>query len=121
LGEYGINTANGIQGSYTDIYSTQKLKATQISEFLALGSGYQIRLGYQLPKQFELYGSYGSVTQEFDQNPYSVLQSQTAWKAGLSKYSSSQKLRLHLAIGRTTLTQQQTFNTQIHFGAQMVL
>jgi hypothetical protein len=121
LGEYGINTANGIQGSYTDIYSTQKLKATQISEFLALGSGYQIRLGYQLPKQFELYGSYGSVTQEFDQNPYSVLQSQTAWKAGLSKYSSSQNLRLHLAIGRTTLTQQQTFNTQIHFGAQMVL
>ncbi|MCL9981512.1 MAG: hypothetical protein NBV77_08735 [Bacteroidia bacterium] len=121
LAEYTINTANGIQGSYTDIYSTQKLRETQISEYLILGSGYQMRLGYLLPKQFELYGTYGAVTQEFNQNPYSLLQSQSSWKAGLSKYNKTKNLRLHFAFGRTILTKQQTSNTQIHFGAQMML
>ncbi|MDA0782910.1 MAG: hypothetical protein O2814_00010 [Bacteroidetes bacterium] len=121
LAEYTINTANGIQGSYTDIYGTQKLKETQISEYLTLGSGYQMRLGYLLPKQFELYGTYGTVNQEFNQNPYSLLQSQSSWKTGLSKYNKTKNLRLHFAFGRTTLTKQQTSNTQIHFGAQMTL
>lgn len=121
LAEYTINTANGIQGSYTDIYGTQKLKETQISEFLSLGRGNQIRMGYVLPRQFELYGTVGSVTQEFNQNSYSLLQSQSSWKAGLSKYNKTKNVRLQFAIGRTTLTKQQTSNTQIHLGAQMTL
>ncbi len=121
LAEYGINTANGLKGSYIDMFGNQKLTETQISEYLALGSGYQLRLGYVLPKNFELYATYGAISEEFSQNPYSIVQSQSSWKAGLSKYNKSQNLRLHIALGTNTQTRNLNTATQLHVGAQMSL
>ncbi len=119
LAEYGIATANGLEGAYIDVFGNQKLKETQISEYLSLGAGYQLRMAYVLPKQFEVFGAFSAVNQEFSNNPYSVLQSQNGWRAGLSKYVNENALRFQLSYASHTLSASNAQVHQVHFGAQM--
>ncbi len=119
LAEYGIATANGLKGAYIDVFGNQKLKETQISEYLNLGNGYQLRMACLLPKQFEVFGAYSGVNQEFSNNPYSLLRSQNAWKAGLSKYVNENDLRFQISYTSSTIRVNNAHGRQLHFGAQM--
>ncbi len=119
LAEYGIATANGLEGTYIDLFGNQKLQETQISEYLFLGSGYQLRMAYVLPKHFEVFGAFSSVKQEFSNNPYSLLQSQNGIKAGLSKYVNENGLRFQISYSTNTLDVSKAAVHQVHFGTQM--
>lgn len=97
LGEYVVATATSLDGMYTS-NSGELLMPTQISQYLALGSGYNVQLGYATKEGYAVDFRYSVITPEFEDNIESVIQDQTGWTAGLGKYWKGNALKTQLAF-----------------------
>jgi len=97
LGEYNVSTATNLEGTFLDVTASTELDPTQISEFLALGTGMNVQLGYVTEKGYAIDLRYAMTTPEFEENLNSVLAEQTATTIGLSKYIKGNALKIQLA------------------------
>lgn len=97
LGEYNVSTATNLEGSFLDVTASTELSPSQISEYLALGTGMNVQLGYVTESGYALDFRYAMTTPEFEENLKSVLAEQTAATVGLSKYFKGNALKLQLA------------------------
>ena len=97
LGEYNISTAAALDGSFTAETGHNPLVPTEISEYLALGHGYHVQLGYVLKKAYGLDLSYSAVSPEFKYNPDSKIKEKTAYTIGLSRYFKGNDLKMQLS------------------------
>lgn len=102
LGEYVIATATSLEQTYTDNLGQAPLLPTQISEFLALGSGYNATVGYTLKKGYGLDIRYSAVQPEFEFNPNSLVGEWTETSVGFSRYLKGNSLKLHASISQIT-------------------
>lgn len=103
LGEYAVATATSLDGMYTTVTS-DPLLPTQISEYLNLGSSYNVQLGYVTPWDYALDIRYSQVNQEFETNANSLVRDATAYSIGVSKYFKNNALKVHGAF--TTIEQE---------------
>lgn len=95
LGEYNVSTATNLEGIYKEV-TGDILLPTEISQFLALGSGYNLQLGYVTQSGYALDLRFSGVTPEFE-NASSVVAENTSWSVGLSKYFSGNNLKVQTA------------------------
>ncbi len=99
LGEYVVATATNLDGTFTDETASDLLAPTEISEYLALGTGYNLQLGYVTKSGYGVDFRYSSTTPEFDENASSIVMEQDAWTVGLAKYFRNNDLKVQAAIG----------------------
>lgn len=97
LFEYVVSTASGVDGLFQSEDGINPLIPTEISEFLALGTGYNLQAGYVTKSGYGIDGRYFGITPEFDQNPASAIGANTGWSLGLSKYFKGQAAKVSLA------------------------
>ncbi|MFA9213468.1 MAG: hypothetical protein ACEQSR_06430 [Candidatus Methylacidiphilales bacterium] len=93
LTEYILATAKVTAGTYFDATAVNALKATQISQFLSLGNGYNVQTGYIYKKKYGIDFRYSSVTAEFSENINSILKKRNEWTVGLTKYVDENNLK----------------------------
>lgn len=98
LGEYAIATATNLDGTFKDIAGTSELEATEISEYLALGSALNVQVGYVTKSGYAADFSYSTTTPEFDENPSTQLRELDAIRLGFSKYFKANSLKFQTAI-----------------------
>ena len=98
LGEYTVATATNLQGAYIDPLAGSELIPTQISEYLALGTGYNATLGYATKGGYGVDFRLSSVNPEFTTNGNSIVAENNAWTLGLTKYVKANYLKLHAAF-----------------------
>lgn len=98
LGEYVVATATSLEGSYTDITINDALVPTQISEFLALGSAYNVQVGYVTTNGYALDLRYDQIMPEFESNLNSVISDMDSWTVGVSKYFKENALKVQAAV-----------------------
>ena len=70
---------------------------TEISQYLALGSGYNVQLGYVTKTGYALDFRYAVVTPEFN-NENSVIMERDGWTVGFSKYFKGNDLKVQAAF-----------------------
>ena len=99
LGEYIIATATNLNGTYTDQTGSELLMPTEISQYLALGSAYNVQLGYVTKTGYGLDFRYAGVHPDFDENISSIVQDQDAWTVGIVKYFKGNDLKVQAAVG----------------------
>lgn len=97
LGEYMIGTAAGLEGSYTDAFGNNLLIPTQISEYLALGRGYNVQLGYCYKSAYGVDLSFSAIQAEFEYNPMSVIGDMKEYRIAFTRYFHGQNMKLLLA------------------------
>ncbi|NVK28064.1 MAG: hypothetical protein HWE14_08470 [Flavobacteriia bacterium] len=97
LGEYSVSTATALNGSYSTI-TGDELMPTEISEYLNLGTSYNLQLGYVTTSGYALDLRYTDVSQEFDENANSLVRNSNAMSLGFSKYFKGNALKVHAAI-----------------------
>ncbi len=102
LGEYVISTATNLNGTFTDVSATSELATSQISEYLALGSSFNVQLGYVTQSGYAADFRYSAVSPEFESNANSQLRELTAVTFGLSKYFKENDLKLQTAVSSIT-------------------
>jgi hypothetical protein len=86
MGEFVNSSADGLTGLYIDPSAVTHLQNGEISAFLSVGQGYNIELGYVLPKDFAIDVSYGRITPEFADESDSILKDTENYRIGLSKF-----------------------------------
>lgn len=116
LGEYVVATATNLEGTYVDQTGSNLLLPTEISEYLALGTAYNLQLGYATKSGYAVDFRYSSVSPEFDENLSSIVQEQDAWTVGLAKYFKGNSLKVQGAIGSVS----QGENTDLLIGELMI-
>ncbi|NVK03751.1 MAG: hypothetical protein HWD92_02965 [Flavobacteriia bacterium] len=97
LGEYSVSTATALNGTFTTV-TGDELMPTEISEYLALGSSYNVQLGYVTRSGYAIDVRYTDVAQEFEQNTSSLVQNSNAMSLGLTKYFKGNALKIHAAL-----------------------
>jgi hypothetical protein len=102
LGEYGVATATNLEGTYITPTGTDALLPTEISEYLALGTGYNVQLGYVSKTGYALDLRYAGVAPEFSENAASVIQQKDGYTIGLSKYFKGNALKIQAAFSQFT-------------------
>ncbi|MEM9052929.1 MAG: hypothetical protein AAGC47_12825 [Bacteroidota bacterium] len=98
LGEYNISTATNLEGTFKLASQTEELLPTEISEFLALGTGYNAQIGYTTTTGYALDFRYSGISPEFDTNPNSIVREQTGYTIGFTKYFKGNDLKVHAAF-----------------------
>ena len=96
LGEYNVSTATDLEGSYKAI-NGDALLPTEISQYLALGTGYNVQLGYVTTGGYAIDFRYAAVMPEFE-NANSIVQELNSWSVGLAKYFKGNNLKIHTAL-----------------------
>lgn len=96
LGEYNVSTATELEGIYKE-ENGDALLPTEISQYLALGSGYNVQLGYVTKNGYALDFRYAGVTPEFN-NENSVILEREGWTVGFSKYFKGNDLKVQAAF-----------------------
>ena len=81
---------------------TNLIDPTEISESLALGSAFNVQLGYVTKSGYAADFSYSTTTPEFDANVNSQLRDMNAVRVGFSKYFKGNDLKLQTAISSIT-------------------
>ena len=102
LGEYGVSTATNLEGTYIMPTGSDALLPTEISEYLALGTGYNVQLGYVSKSGYALDLRYAGVAPEFAENAASVIQQQDGYTIGLSKYFKGNAIKIQAAFSQFT-------------------
>ena len=98
LGEYVVATATSLEGTYVDDAFSNPLQPTEISQYLALGTGINGQLGYVTKGGNGIDFRYDKITPEFDKNQNSIVQNTDAMTVGLSRYWMGNNLKLQLAV-----------------------
>lgn len=102
LGEYGVSTATNLDGTFKMATGGDELLPTEISQYLALGTGYNVQLGYVSKTGYAVDVRYAGVTPEFSENTASVIQQKDGYTIGLSKYFKGNALKIQAAFSQFT-------------------
>lgn len=98
LGEYKISTATKLEGSYKDEFANELLLPTEIADFLSLGSGFNVQLGYVTTSGYALDFRFSEISAEFINRITSVIQDQTQWTVGATKYFKGNNLKINASF-----------------------
>jgi len=96
LAEYRIATAAGLQGAFLNEAASVNLIPQQISEMLALGTGYNVQLGYVTHSGYGLDFRYSGIQPEFEENDRSYVMKNSVWSVGATRYFHGNNLKVHL-------------------------
>lgn len=116
LGEYVNSSALSLQQVYTDPLANSLLLPTQISEYLALGSGLNFSLGYVFNNNFGIDLRYSEVNSEYESNLNSIISSNGATTVSFSKYFLENNFKLI-----TSFSNNQDMNEQSSVFANLIL
>jgi len=94
LGEYVNGSSTVLKGSFVDAAGTIPLQPSQISEFLALGSAYNLQVGYVTRTGYAVDLRYDATMPEFDKNVNSIIQENSGMTLGLSKYFKQNNFKI---------------------------
>ncbi len=97
LGEYVVATANNLNGIYKTSDGINPLIPTEISQFLALGTGYNLQAGYASRTGYGFDARFFGVAPEFATNEESLISDRTGWSLGFSRYFKGQAAKVGLA------------------------
>lgn len=86
LGEYVVATATNLEGTFKSETGSNELLPTEISEYLALGTGFNLQAGYATQNGYGFDARYFGVMPEFDTNADSFVQESSGFSLGVSKY-----------------------------------
>ena len=100
LGEYVTANASSLEQVYIDPIAISLLQPTQISEYLAIGSGLNFSLGYILKNNLGFDIGYSSISPEFDENLNSIIKSNEELRFGLSRYFLENNLKISSTYSR---------------------
>ena len=100
LGEYVTANASSLEQVYIDPVAISLLQPTQISEYLAIGSGLNFSLGYILKNNLGFDIGYSSISPEFDKNLNSIIKSNEELRFGLSRYFLENNLKISSTYSR---------------------
>jgi hypothetical protein len=99
LGEYGISTAAGLQGLFSDPFGENSLVPQEISEHYILGTGWNAQASYTYKGQWGLDVRLADVQPEFE-NPESLQLPMNSLEFGLTRYFSGQQIKVQIAGGQ---------------------
>lgn len=103
LTEYVVATGKVNQGTFYDVSGLNAMKATEISQFLALGTGINTNIGYVFKKKYGIDFRYASINQEFGVNTPSRLKDQEAISCGITKYINENNLKISTSLTQYTV------------------
>ena len=86
LMEYASASATSLQGTFTDTNAANPLYQSQISEFLSLGQGYNVHVGYVTDWGLSFDARFGMLAPAFRQNANSIIMETTAYAAAVGHY-----------------------------------
>ena len=112
LGEYVNTTATSLKSSFLDLGASRPLYLTEISEYLVLGDGYNVQVGYVTKSGYSLDLRYEKLNQEFDNNA-SILLDQEAYTLGLTKYFKGNNLKIQSSVSENNADQFNASNSSI--------
>ena len=102
LGEYVISTATNLNGTFTDVSAVSELATSQISEYLALGSSFNVQVGYVTKSGYAADFRYSAVSPEFERNVNSQIRDLSAMTLGLTRYIKDNDLKIQTAFSSIT-------------------
>lgn len=105
LTEYANASASNIQKVYTDVGTTQLLIPQQISEFLYLGTSFNVQAGYVLKNGLSIDLRLENASPEFESNENSQLKNLNAFTFGVSKYLKNNSLKIQAAYSSIDINQ----------------
>jgi hypothetical protein len=100
LGEYIIATGKVEQGTYFDPTAIDALQATEISQVLALGRGYNSSAGYVWNKKYGIDVRYAKLTPEFKSNANSIIKNQDEMSVGITRYINENNLKINASVSQ---------------------
>jgi hypothetical protein len=103
LAEYVVGTAKMPEIAYSDATGLNRLEQTQISEFLALGTGFNAHASYVFRKKYGIDVRYATTTREFGSNENSVIKDQQELTYGITKYVQANHLKINASLTHLTL------------------
>ena len=109
--------ANDLNGSYRS--ETSNLYETEISEFLALGSGVNTQLGYMTKSGLSIDLSYSMVEPEFEKNTSSIISKASSSRIGFSKYLVKNAVRVRTGVENVSIESQE--NDELRFSLMLQL
>jgi hypothetical protein len=109
LGEYSIATGKVAQGSYKDVTALSVLKPTEISQYLALGNGFNTQIGYVFRKSLGIDVRYALVNAEFEENKNSLVEQKSELALGLTKYVNKNNLKINTSISQFNTSTNSSF------------
>lgn len=98
LGEYVIATGKVSQGTFKDVSGLNLLRPSEISQFLALGTGINGQLGYVVKHAFGIDVRYAFVEGEFANNPNSLVEQKSELALGLTRYFNQNHLKINSSV-----------------------
>ena len=101
LSEYVSATASSLDQIYLDPIAFSLLQSTMISEYLALGSGFNLSLGYIFKNNYAIDLGYSKINPEYEENLNSVISSNDDLRVSLSKYFLENNLKLSASYMQT--------------------
>lgn len=121
LAEYMIATATDLEGSYKSILLNNDalLLASEISQFLSLGSGLNTQLGYMTKSGLSIDLAYSMVEPEFENNTSSIISKASSSRIGFSKYLVKNAVRLHTGVESVSIENQE--NDELRFNLMLQL
>ena len=128
LAEYLIATATDLDGSYKSIplfldnelaNSDAQLFASEISQFLSVGSGLNTQLGYMTKSGLSIDLSYSMVEPEFEKNTSSIISKASSSRIGFSKYLVKNAVRVHTGVENVSIESQE--NDELRFSLMLQL
>jgi hypothetical protein len=109
MGEYVISTGKVNQGSYKDITALNPMKPTEISQYLALGNGFNTQLGYVYNSSIGIDVRYSFVDAEFGENATSIVEQKSELALGLTKYVNKNNLKINTSISQFNTSTNSSF------------
>lgn len=92
MAEYVNSTATALNGLNTKSTGDSPLQPTEIANYLALGNGYNVQVGYVLKNGWAFDARYSKVVPEFDETKLSVFRESDDYSVGVGKYFIDNRL-----------------------------
>lgn len=96
LADYTNTTATNLGNLYTAATVNSKLKPEEISQYLALGNGIDVQMGYITRDGWAVNAAYSYVKPEFAETSGSALSKRYAWDAGVAHYFCGNTIKVQL-------------------------
>lgn len=98
LAEYALATAKVAEVVYSDAAALDRFVPGQISEFMALGNGFNTHASYVFRKKIGFDVRYASTTREFAANNNSIIKDQQEFTYGITKYVLENHLKINASL-----------------------
>lgn len=102
LAEYVDASAGSLDGLYKDVTTAELLYATEISQFLNLGSAFNFQVGYVTKSGFALDARFSRQNAEFEENNLSLIQNSNALGVYATRYAKGNALKYQIGYSQQT-------------------